>query len=56
MEVALLLGQGLTNSEIAEELCISPFTVMRHIATINERSGLKHTAQIRVKFANEKDN
>lgn len=55
-EVALLLGQGLTNSEIAEELCISPFTVRRHIATIKERSGLKHTAQIRVKFANEKDN
>lgn len=45
-EVAKLLAQGLSRHEIAEELCISAYTVVRHIANIKARLSLKSTTQI----------
>lgn len=45
-EVAELLCSGLTRHEIAEELSISFYTVLRHIANIKTRLHFKHTNQI----------
>lgn len=49
-EVARLLGQGLDRVQIADELCISPFTVSRHIANIKSRLGISKTSVIALKF------
>lgn len=45
-EVAKLLCKHFTRQQIADELCISPYTVNRHIANIKARLNLKHTSQI----------
>jgi DNA-binding NarL/FixJ family response regulator len=36
-EVATLIARGLTNSQIAERLVISPHTVERHVENILDR-------------------
>lgn len=50
IEVLKLLGQGMTNQAIAEQLDISPKTVATYRARLAEKLGLKTTAEY-VKFA-----
>jgi non-specific serine/threonine protein kinase len=45
-EVALLLGRGLTNRQIALELSISEHTVANHVRKILKKLGLRSRAQI----------
>jgi DNA-binding NarL/FixJ family response regulator len=45
-EVALLVGRGLTNRQIAEELSISSNTANNHVAKILRKLGLRSRAQI----------
>jgi DNA-binding NarL/FixJ family response regulator len=45
-EVALLLGRGLTNRQIAKELSISEHTVASHVGKILKKLGLRSRAQI----------
>lgn len=50
VEVLRMLGQGVTNQEIADRLELSPKTVATYKARIAEKLGLKTTAEF-VKFA-----
>ena len=50
-EVFNLLGLGLTNSQIAEELCIVEGTVKNHVTHILNRLGLSNRSQIAI-YAN----
>jgi len=45
-EVALLVGRGLTNRQIAQELSISEHTVASHVRKILKKLGLRSRAQI----------
>lgn len=45
-EVARLIGQGGTNKELAEELCISEFTVKKHVTHILEKLQLDNREAI----------
>ncbi|MBO0837258.1 MAG: hypothetical protein J2P28_17360, partial [Actinobacteria bacterium] len=45
-EIAELIGRGLTNRGIAEELFISPATAARHVANILAKLGLKSRTQV----------
>jgi non-specific serine/threonine protein kinase len=45
-EIALLVGGGLTNRQIAQELCISERTVENHIANILKKQGFSSRARI----------
>jgi non-specific serine/threonine protein kinase len=45
-EVALLVGRGLTNRQIAQELSISTSTAGNHVAKILKKLGLRSRAQI----------
>ena len=45
-DVALLLAEGVGKQEIADEVCISVFTVTRHITNIKNRWNVRTTAQI----------
>jgi len=45
-ELALLVGRGLTNRRIAEELSISEHTVASHVRTILKKLGLRSRAQV----------
>jgi DNA-binding NarL/FixJ family response regulator len=45
-EVALLVGRGLTNRRIAEELSISANTANNHVARILKKLGLGSRAEI----------
>ena len=42
----MLIGQGLTNRQIAESLVISHRTANRHVANILDKLGLHSRAQI----------
>lgn len=44
-EVLALLGRGLSNAELAEELYLSPATVKTHVARIFGKLGLRDRAQ-----------
>jgi DNA-binding NarL/FixJ family response regulator len=46
LEVALLLGRGLTNRQIASELSISEHTVAAHVRKILKKLGLRSRTQI----------
>jgi pimeloyl-ACP methyl ester carboxylesterase/DNA-binding CsgD family transcriptional regulator len=48
LEVALLVGRGLTNRMIADELSISVATVERHTANIFNKLGLHSRSQVAV--------
>ena len=45
-EIAALLGRGLSNRSIAEELFISQATVARHVSNIFGKLGLSSRAQV----------
>lgn len=45
-EIALLIGDGMTNRAIAETLFISPATVARHVANIHTKLGFNSRTQI----------
>lgn len=46
-EIALLVCQGMSNGEIAENLCISEATVKKHISNIFEKLDCSRREQIR---------
>ena len=46
MEIARLVTDGLTNVEIAEQLGISPHTVMTHLSNVFARGGLASRAEL----------
>ncbi len=46
LEVLQLIGQGLTNQEIAEDLFISPKTVANHRASLLSKTGSKNTVTL----------
>lgn len=46
-EIAVLVCQGMSNGEIAENLCISEATVKKHISNIFEKLGCSRREQIR---------
>src|SRR5262249_54987156 len=50
-EVAALVARGLTNSEIAQELVVSPATARAHVEHVLDRLGLHCRAQIAAWFA-----
>jgi DNA-binding NarL/FixJ family response regulator len=45
-EVALLIGQGLSNKEIANDLRIGPSTVKNHVHSILEKLGVRRRSAI----------
>lgn len=45
IEVLFHMGQGLTNREISDLLCISPHTVKSHVDHIFNKLGVNHRAQ-----------
>ena len=52
-EIAILVCQGLSNGEIAENLCISEATVKKHISNIFEKLGCSRREQIRARLFSE---
>ncbi|HEX9030520.1 MAG TPA: tetratricopeptide repeat protein, partial [Streptosporangiaceae bacterium] len=46
LEVATLLGQGLSNKAIAQQLAISPATAARHVANIMGKLGVSSRVQV----------
>lgn len=46
-EIAILVCRGMSNGEIAENLCISEATVKKHISNIFEKLGCSRREQIR---------
>lgn len=46
LEVITLIAEGLTNKEIADQLCLSSHTVMTHRKNIMSKLGLTNTAGI----------
>jgi len=52
LEVLALIGQGLSNPQIAEALCISVGTVRSHLNHINSKIGLDRRSQV-VRYAIE---
>ena len=49
-EIAVLVCQGMSNGEIAGNLCISEATVKKHISNIFEKLGCERREQIRGKL------
>lgn len=52
-EIAILVCQGMSNGEIADNLCISEATVKKHVSNIFEKLGCKKREQIRKKLFSE---
>ena len=50
LEIASLVAEGLSNTQIAGKLFLADGTVRNHISTILEKSGLEHRTQIAVKY------
>jgi DNA-binding NarL/FixJ family response regulator len=45
-EVLTLVGQGLSNAEIAEQLVLSPLTAKTHVARLFMKLGARDRAQL----------
>ncbi len=45
-EVLTLVGQGLSNAEIAERLVLSPLTAKTHVARLFTKLGARDRAQL----------
>jgi DNA-binding NarL/FixJ family response regulator len=45
-EVLTLVGQGLSNAEIAERLVVSPLTAKTHVARLFTKLGARDRAQL----------
>jgi DNA-binding CsgD family transcriptional regulator len=45
-EIATLLAQGLTNSEIADALVLSPYTVQDHVKNLFEKTGVSSRQEL----------
>ncbi|HEY7879739.1 MAG TPA: helix-turn-helix transcriptional regulator, partial [Streptosporangiaceae bacterium] len=45
-EIVMLIAQGLSNREIADELVISPATAARHVANILAKLGFTSRTQV----------
>mgnify|MGYP002630937865 CR=1 FL=1 len=54
-EVAELLGQGLTNAQIAEHLALSESTVRLHVSTILDKLSLSNRTQVALLAAQTTD-
>ena len=50
-EVAILVEQGLVNSEIADQLGIGPATVKTHVSSLLEKFGVRNRVQLAVVVA-----
>lgn len=48
LDVLCLIGQGLTNLEIAKELFISPHTVKNHVTNIYRKLGIEDRTQLAI--------
>ncbi len=53
-EVARLVGQGLTNEEIAQQLTLTPGTVANHVAHILAKTGARSRVEVAVKLVRTK--
>lgn len=49
-EIAILVCRGMSNGEIAENLCISEATVKKHVSNIFEKLGCSRREQIRARL------
>ncbi len=54
MQVLKMLAQGKTNTRIAKELVISPYTVKAHVANILQKLEVEDRVQAAVKATAEK--
>ncbi len=52
-QIITLVAQGKTNSEIAEELSLSPRTIESHRARIMKAAGLRNAAELVARFSSE---
>ena len=50
LEVLRLLGEGLSNKDIAARLYLSPRTVERHVASLTAKAGVSRRSEL-VAFA-----
>lgn len=46
MQIAVLVGEGMTNAEIGKQLGISPHTVMTHLSKIYKRLDIRSRAEL----------
>lgn len=46
VEVVRTLARGLSNAEIADQLCICEWTVKTHVANVLRKLGLRDRAQV----------
>ncbi|MDR0888613.1 MAG: response regulator transcription factor, partial [Coriobacteriales bacterium] len=49
-DIVELIAHGLSNAQIANELCLADGTVRNHISTILLKCGLEHRTQIAVRY------
>jgi DNA-binding CsgD family transcriptional regulator len=52
-EVVQLVAEGRTNSEIAEALHLSPWTVKRHVARLLRKTGHHRRVELALWFASQ---